>query len=336
MSRCQLKSLHLSARAVVRTACALVLVLLVACGEQTLPEGVVATVNGASISLRELEAVHDVSFLGWTGAQGPSVEELQKQYGMVLSELIVQKLIEQELTRLGHAVTDGDVAAAEGEVRADYPDGTFDRALVEESIDLAQWRNQLRRRLALEKLATSVLRPEIAIPLADVESYFTRYEKQFQLPRRMRVLLVVGADKTVVEKARGMLAAGTAPETLGASVPQVTVQELKMHHDRLPAVWQKDLGALTVRQASQVRSMDGAFQCLVRLADVPERSLTLTEAYPLIEQLLVEQKMDEAFDRWLAGVVAKAQIRITPQLSRPLPPEKGAVLPPPAANATDR
>ena len=75
------------ARAVLTLWAMLLALLSSGCGEAPLPEGVVATVNDRPITLRTLEAVHDMSSMSWSG-HAPSVEQLQAQYGGGLSDLM--------------------------------------------------------------------------------------------------------------------------------------------------------------------------------------------------------------------------------------------------------
>ena len=81
--------------------------------------GTVATVNGRGISLQHLQAKHDFNHLSWSTSAMPSADELQRQYGAALTELIITELMEQELEDRDLAVSDGELKTAEDEVKAD-------------------------------------------------------------------------------------------------------------------------------------------------------------------------------------------------------------------------
>ena len=79
--------------------------------QETPPEGsygTVATVNGRGISLQHLQAKHDFNHLSWSASAMPSADDLQRQYGTALTELIIAELMEQELEKRGLAVSDAD------------------------------------------------------------------------------------------------------------------------------------------------------------------------------------------------------------------------------------
>lgn len=308
-------------RAVLPLLCAALLALLLAgCGEDPLPEGVVATVNDRPIMLRTLEAVHDMNSMSWSG-HAPSVEQLQAQYGGVLSDLIVQELVAQALSRDNIAVTDAEVAEAEAEVRADYPAGEFEKSLVEEYIDLDLWRSMLRSRIAMQKFMRQVLRPTISIPLEEVEAYYSAHKQDYRLPRRVQFLVVAGPDKAAVDKARAMAQNGARPADVEAAQPTVTVREVKMRRDRLPALWSKELAGLAPRQASAVKQGEWGYQSFLLVGEIPEKQLELSHAYPLVERVLLERKMDEAYARWIEAELRTARIRVSAHL---VPEARGA------------
>lgn len=312
---------HRRARGVLPLLCAALLSLLLSgCGQDSLPEGVVATVNDRPIMLRTLEAVHDMSSMSWSG-HAPSVEQLQAQYGNVLSDLIVQELVAQALARENIVVTDAEVAEAEAEVRADYPAGEFEKSLVEEYIDLELWRSRLRARIAMQKFMRQILRPAISIPLEEVEGYYAAHRQDYRLPRRVQFLVVAGPDKAAVDKARAMAVNGARPADVEAAQPTVTVREVKMRRDRLPALWSKELAGLAPRQASAVKQGEWGYQSFLLVGEIPEKQLELSHAYPLVERVLLERKMDEAYARWIDAELRTARIRVSTHL---LPEARGA------------
>ncbi|MBZ2171670.1 peptidylprolyl isomerase [Nitratidesulfovibrio sp. SRB-5] len=308
------------ARAILPLCAVLLVLLLSGCGQDPLPEGVVATVNERPIMLRTLEAVHDMNSMSWSG-HAPSVEQLQAQYGAVLSDLIVQELVAQALERENIAVSDAEVAEAEAEVRGDYPAGEFEKSLVEEYIDLDLWRSRLRARIAMQKFMRLILRPTISIPLEEVETYYAAHRQDYRLPRRVQFLVVAGPDKAAVDKARALSLGGAKPADVEAAQPSVTVREVKMRRDRLPALWSKELAGLAPRQASAVKQGEWGYQSFLLVGEIAEKQLELSHAYPLVERVLLERKMDEAYARWMEAELRTARIRVSAHL---LPEARGA------------
>lgn len=287
---------------------------LFACQSESVEEGVVARVNGKPIYLHELEAKYDLMHLGWTGGMGPSVNRLKREYGDILSELIIQALVSQALEKNRLEVTDEEMEQAEAEVRADYPKGAFEQLLVEEYIDIQVWREQLRAHLARKKFMGNVLLPEIRLAPEEAEAYYSAHQTDFILPARDKFLLISGPDsETVVQAAQTFIEEGDV-KALKESFHSLSIQELSMRRDRLPANWSQALAGMGIRQASEPAASEDGVEVLVLLETFPEKRLDLTQAYPLIEKILVEQKLQQAFSDWLAKELDQAQILVSEHL----------------------
>ena len=275
--------------------------------------GTVATVNGRGISLQQLQAKHDFNNLSWSASAMPSADELQRQYGVSLTELIIAELMAQELEKRDLAVSDAELKAAEDEVRADYPDDEFERSLVEDYIDIEIWRALLRHRLAMLKFISTVLRPEITISPADMEAYYQAHIAEFTLPRRQHFIVVDCESKATAEKLRKAYVQ-TKSQPLPTEDDIINVREITANQERLPQAWIEALVGLKSREASEIKSNEQRYQFLIFLETLPEQVLDLASVYSRVEAGLVEVRIESAFNHWLDKQLAKADIRV----SRPL------------------
>lgn len=288
--------------------------LLAACGADSGKAGVVATVNGQPILLKELEARHDLVNLGWGGQPAITVAALRDQYGAVLSQLIIHSLVAQELKRRELAVTDDELRKAEAQARMDYPPGAFERMLMEEYIDLAVWRDLLRAGLGVEKLMRKGLRAQAAIPPEEVVAHYKANAAEFREPARIRLMHVSGPGRTLVRDAALAWIDNPDAVAIMSRFEKVFLQEMTLHEERLPKLWREDLAGAPPRAATVVRANQSGFECLIPLERLPARQLDLGEAAPLIERQLMEPRMAAAFQAWLDKAVAGADIRVSTHL----------------------
>ncbi|MGE4298579.1 MAG: peptidylprolyl isomerase [Desulfovibrionaceae bacterium] len=296
-------------------ACAVVF-LACGCANDAEEQGVVARVNGRPIMLKQLKARYDQQQPGWTGSAPSSVGTLKKDYGKALSDLIVHALVEQELERLGLSVTDEELKAAEDEIRADYPDDTFEQTLVEGYIDIDVWREQLRAQLAQDKFMREVIRPQIKISYKEAEEYLAK--QTYTLPERVLFIQLAGPDKGALERAAAIILGAPADQPQAdvlAALPEgVRVHEQKVRTDRLPDDWRKILDTLAPRQAGPgTVSAEGA-ELLILLERIPAKVLDPSQAYPFVEKVLLERKMRDAFNAWYEGAAASSQIQVSTHL----------------------
>lgn len=295
-------------RALCALGLCLVLSLLNGCGEKPLPPGVVATVNGQPITLRQVEAVYDTSPRPLVLAQSPSPELLQTQYGEALSVLVLRELVKQELERRGYTVSDSEVAAAEAEIRADYAPEDFEAALQEEYIDLDAWRELLRQRLEMERFQRRVLRPRIRISADEIRAAYEANPAQFHLPRKVDLVVYSENSKVQAEALRKAFVEGKIPDR------KLEQTSLRLPFSRLPPVWQKDFANARPGAVSNLVEVEGVFQFARLEREIPQRRLKLVEAYPQVEAVVVERKIEPVFDLWLEEATREATVRVLPAL----------------------
>lgn len=292
----------------------LLLLLAAGCSGDADDIGIVARVNGAPIYLNQLEFQHDQFQEDSVGTYVPSVEKLRNEYGEILSDLIVQELVVQELDHRDLAVTDEELRKAEDTVRADYPEGAFDQVLVEEYIDLKSWRKQLRYYLAQKKFYQLVLRPQIKIDYKEAEKYYRDHISDFYLPESMRILVVRGPSRELVVKAVEKYLKDHDQMALATAFGEVETREVVVREGRLSAPWRTALTGLKAGQASDVLTDRFGFESLVLLERSEAKVLPPAQAYPLVEEALLEKKLETAFEEWLSGALAKADIQVSEHL----------------------
>lgn len=291
-----------------------VLVVLFGCADEPEDIGIVARVNGAPIYLSQLEFQHDQFQADNVGTYVPSVEKLRVEYGEILADLIVQELVVQELDRRDQPVTDAEVREAEEAVRADYPEEAFEQVLVEEYIDLKSWRQQLRYHLALKKFFSHVLRPSIKIDYKEAEKYYRDHISDFYLPESLRVLVIRGPSRELVEKAVEKYLADRDQMSLATAFGEVESREVVVREGRMSSTWKNAVTNLEPGQASNILTDRFGFESLVLLEKSQAKVLAPAQAYPLVEEALLANKLRTAFDTWLAGALGSAHIAISEHL----------------------
>lgn len=286
---------------------------LVACSDPSHDVGVVARVNGKPLYLSQLEFQHDLLHMDGAGSFVPTVETLRREYGEILGNLIVLELVSQDLDKRGLGVTDEEVAAEERKIRQDYPGDSFDQVLVEEYIDLASWRQQLRYGKALQKFQRLVLRPRVKVDYREAESYYKEHLQDFEVPETLRALVVRSPARASLTRALDIYKSSHDPEAMQKD-GQVSVHEITVRPPQLSPTWLESLRDLPVGDAGPVMEEKFGYEALVLLERAPARQLTPTQAYPLVEQALLERKLNVAFDDWLATAWKSADVSVSRHL----------------------
>jgi hypothetical protein len=294
--------------------------LLAACGNPldyfTPVPGEVARINNRSITLSQLEAMQESANMYWGLDPHRSVEELRTAYGPALYELLAVELVKEQLEKKKLAVTVEELAAEEALIRADYEEGAFEDMLVTGAVNLDNWRFLLRNNLSVRKFQQEVLRPGVTISSAEIERYFAAHQQSFYLTAKEHFILIAGFEEEAVRRASAALMQSADEVTVQADNPDVLLHTVRMPSDRLAPSIREVLAQLMPGQMSPVIAVDGEFRSMLLLAVTPERFLSASEAYPLIEAILMEEKLNAAYNAWVREGFGKARIRISPHLVR--------------------
>ncbi|OXS30260.1 MAG: hypothetical protein BCS36_11725 [Desulfovibrio sp. MES5] len=287
--------------------------LLCACLEARLPEGVVATVNGEPIYLRTVQALLDSRSAALGTLQRPSLENMKRQYGDALGTLIIYALVRQDLRDLHIPVTDAALEAAVAAIRADYGgEEGLARFLADESLDENEWRVLMRDHLAMQSFEKRILLPGIRISLSDVRSYYKEHEAEFALPEILDVCLISAVESQLVDAFCSALTSGRPAEKEPSENLMVQCQEVSAA--QLPPNWQKKADKLAPGQCAALVQEDGRWYGLALTERNAAHTMGMAEAYPLIENILQQQRKDAAFENWLTTALGRAQVRVNPDL----------------------
>ncbi len=285
--------------------------LIFGCTPDQNDPGVVARVNGHPIYLRQVEFKNDVSSVIGRDEYNPSIEQLRLDYGQALGELIVEELVAQELEAKGLSVTSEELQLEEDKVRSDYPEGGFEEALTEEYVDLRAWREQLKARLGIAKFINLVLRPSITLDHLEAQKYYKEHLVDFFLPSQVTFLLISGPNRDLVEKATAFYHQGVAAEEVSQKLKHVDVRRLRLRDDRLSGSWRNIINSLQAGEESTIMAGESGFQRLILLQRSPGMLMDLSKAYPVVEKILIEQKVSQAYDKWFAQALVQADIKVS-------------------------
>ncbi len=269
-----------------------------------LPPGVVATVNGTTILLEDVEALHDTTGNILVFQEKPEVQSLQEQYSNSLYTLIVYTLMLQELEKLGYHVTEKEIMQAEEEVKQDYLGEDFEKSLQEEYLDLNTWRKLMKQRLVYQKFQKHVLRPQIVLSYEDIEAYYNEHYNEFFIPEKVEIIWFQDTNSQNI----------SCQDTLISGAKQPKEGELMLVDiNRLPEKMRADLMKINPGECTPCRKEGEVFQCALLKNRYLKHQASIVEAYPRIELILLEDKLEKAYSDWLEKMLSNAKICVRPQ-----------------------
>lgn len=291
--------------------------LLFSCSREPAPRGdaevVVAEVNGARITLRDLK-----NEIASRRGLSPALSAKSASRGEIsdaLRLLIDRTVVIAEGERLGVSVTGSEVEQAIDRFRADFPPGGLEKALVQLGMDMETWRSEVRRSLLYRKASEAIAASRAKVTAGEVESVFRKRAKQLSRPERIRLRQFLFDTEENAREARRMIQDGEGPEevvgrfTTGDFRP-ATADLGYVTREDLPKEIAADLFALKEGEVSGVVSREQMFSLFLVTRKEPARTLTLAAAAPEIREELLRARKEEAFRSWLTAQVAKADVRV--------------------------
>lgn len=281
---------------------------LPACEKETASQGSVASVNGEYINLHSVQALLDSRSAALGIPSSPSVAEMQKRYGNSLAILIVHTLVRQELERKGIAVTEVELDKAIKQIKADYPDGNLEDFLAAAYLREDEWRQLMRDYLALETFTNHILIPSIRIRLDEISAYYKQNAAKFIMPETWRVCFKSADKKEEIDAWCSNLYAGMPPE---ANMQCMTAVEKE-----IPDPWRQDIKKIKHLACGKPIQYEGQWRVAAVMAQKSSGARKLSDIYAVIENILLEEKKNAAFEQWLAQKLASADIRVAPEIIR--------------------
>jgi parvulin-like peptidyl-prolyl isomerase len=277
------------------------------------PDVVVAMVNGAPITLKDLKTeiarIHGVtpSLAARSGTRA--------EVSRALRHLIERAVVLREGKRLGVAVNGSEVEEVVKRYRSDFPTGGMERALLQEGIDEKEWREGLRLSLLYRKSAEAIALPLARVAEEEVQRVFRESFGKATRPERIRVRQLLFDSRETAAKARETLALGTSPDDVlerfstGESAP-LDVDLGFLTREELPEGPAAELFGLPVGGVSRVIRREKTYSVFLMLQRTPRGPYSYAENAPQIRRELQGLQREKAFRKWLEAEVGKAEIKV--------------------------
>jgi FKBP-type peptidyl-prolyl cis-trans isomerase (trigger factor) len=141
-----------------------------------LPAVSLVRVNDRSITVDEFNRRFDAESAEFSVSEkiDPVVEKEMKL--RLLQQLTEELILLERADELNLVISDRELEMAIKKIRSDYPEGEFEKTLVEQAIVYGEWKDQLRRRLLKEKVVRKDLESSIELTPEEVAA---SYEANF-------------------------------------------------------------------------------------------------------------------------------------------------------------
>ena len=130
-------------------------------------------VRNISMTLSEfnqtVKAASEEAFPGEQNIDPAALNDLRMR---VLNQITEEMMISSYAADQGIQVTTEELEKAVADIKADYPDNTFEETLLENAISFQYWQKQLATRLLVEKVIAKELVLPVQITSEDIAEYY--------------------------------------------------------------------------------------------------------------------------------------------------------------------
>ena len=99
----------------------------------------------------------------------------------LLNQLIEQMIILERAVEQNIGISDSEVEEVIAGIKKDYPEGEFDKTLLEYAISYQSWEEALKNRLLIEKVIAEELEEKVVITPGNISEYYERNCESFLL-----------------------------------------------------------------------------------------------------------------------------------------------------------
>lgn len=152
---------------------AISLFVLCACSQKSKEDDYLIRVGQSVVTVAEfkraVEAAGEEAFPGEEAISPSAINDLRVR---VLNQLTEELIITQHAKQLGLHVTEEELEASITKVKADYPDDTFEKTLLENAVSFQSWKQKMATRLLIDKVIDQELVDKVEITSQDISEYF--------------------------------------------------------------------------------------------------------------------------------------------------------------------
>lgn len=292
------------------------------CTRRTAADKVVAEVNGEKIFNSEVEkqlnaviGSHGSQLQGEEGKK--MIEAFRKQ---ILDNLIDNLLIIQEAKRQGFKATQKEIQARIDEIKKSFPsEKEYKAALEQNGLTEADVPGEVEKMILAEKLLEKVLKG-IEVSDKEISDYYEKNKSQFEVPESVEIAHIFVQGESSATSALNEIKKGLSFEEAVSKYSEDTSTKLNKGNlgmkprTTLEQAFGKEFSdavfKLTKGEVSKeiIKSQVGFH--IVKLISRKKAGIqTLEEAKDQIKNQLLNQKQREVYDKWLAEIKKKAEIK---------------------------
>jgi len=277
---------------------------------------VVATVNGTSLTQKDLDAELDRLIPTITFHRSVSNEKRKFYYDQALQELINRELQYQDALARNMKPEKEKLDAQMERIRnkfktpEEYKAASEKEGLSEENV-----RARIEKNMMIQAVFSDTVTAKVKVSDEEVKQYYEKNASRFKQPESVKLGLISAKDE---KKARDILAKLKSGDDFGEIAYNMSEDSYRaqkgdigyMHKGRMVPEIEEAAFKLKIGETSGVINAENTW-FIIKLEDKkPEHQLPLEEVRDKLKKDLEKERTKELNEKWIADLRAKAKIEV--------------------------
>ena len=295
--------------------CFLLATLAAGCDRQKEGEEAVAWVNKEPILFSVFWDEIKNRYNEVAEASSPQQDVLLILKKKVLNDLIRERLLLQEASKMGITVPDEALDARVQELRAGYTGSPLRKSLIKHAMDYDQWRRALRENMVMEALFDHVVQDAGEVTEEEVGRYYREHLDEFLIPEALQLNQIVVKSRSTAQRLLRRIRKGEDFEALAAkySIGPEKEQSGRLgtyRRGELPVPLEKAAFSTPTGKVTSLVETQHGFHILKVVRRIPSHVQPEEEARDEIARKLSREKKQVFYDAWVEDLIRESDIRV--------------------------
>lgn len=295
---------------------------IASCSNSSAPDklsdnSVITKVNAEEITLEQFKNefnAHKKKFrVEGVGEAKP--EELIWLKNRTLEQIVQKVLFKQEAKKNNIEISQEELDEELAKAEMGYPEDSFNKRLEFEGLTRAEWENTIENNLLINKLINNFVNSKVSVSDDEMLRYFEANEAKFHKREQVRALHIMVETEEEIRQIQKELQSkqkdfsGLAKEYSlgpeGAQGGDLGYFEAGLMPEEFDNVFK-----LKINGVSDIIRTPYGFHLFKVVDKVEDRKMSFDESKKLIEQSLLHELQDKAFQKWLIQLKENSVIEI--------------------------
>jgi parvulin-like peptidyl-prolyl isomerase len=279
-------------------------------------EEVVATVNGTSLTQKDLDAELDRLIPKITFHRSVSNEKRKFYYEQALQELINRELQYQDASARKMKPEKEKLDAQMEKIRNKFRTPEEYKAAVEkEGLSEEQVRARVEKDMMIQAAFSDTVTAKAKVSDEEIKKYYEKNATRFKQPEGVKLRLISIKDEKKARDILAMLKSGDDFSEIAYNMSEDSYREKSgdigyMHKGRMVPEIEDAAFKLKIGEISDVINAENTW-FIIKLEDKkPEHQMSFEEVRDKLKKDLEKERTKELTDKWIADLRAKAKIEV--------------------------